>query len=58
MPSLKGGRRLSLPAELLKGNGILLKWNPDYEKMGKGVTMSEEEMQALRDLLDAEIPRQ
>jgi len=26
-------------------------WSPDHEKMGKGVTLSEEEAQALRDLL-------
>jgi hypothetical protein len=27
-------------------------WSPDHEKMGKGVTLSEEELKALRGLLD------
>ena len=26
-------------------------WSPDHEKMGKGVTLSDEEMQALKGLL-------
>jgi hypothetical protein len=28
-------------------------WSPDGEKMGKGVTLSNEELKALRDLLNA-----
>jgi hypothetical protein len=27
-------------------------WSPDGEKMGKGVTLTEEELKALRELLD------
>lgn len=27
-------------------------WAPDHEKMGKGITLSEEEMEALKGLLD------
>ena len=27
-------------------------WAPDHEKMGKGVTLSEEELKALKDLLN------
>lgn len=27
-------------------------WSPDHEKMGKGVTLSKEELVALRDLLN------
>jgi hypothetical protein len=30
-------------------------WAPDHEKMGKGITISEEEIQKLKELLDAEI---
>ena len=26
-------------------------WSPDHEKMGKGVTLSEEEVMALKDIL-------
>ncbi len=28
-------------------------WGPDGEKMGKGVTLSKEELQALKDLLNS-----
>jgi hypothetical protein len=28
-------------------------WGPDGEKMGKGVTLSQEELQALKDLLNS-----
>jgi len=28
-------------------------WSPDHEKMGKGVTLSEEEIIKLKELLDA-----
>jgi hypothetical protein len=27
-------------------------WSPDHEKMGKGVTLSEEELKALKELLN------
>jgi len=27
-------------------------WAPDHEKMGKGVTLSDEELRALKELLD------
>lgn len=30
-------------------------WAPDHEKMGKGVTLSEKEMQVLKELLDARL---
>jgi hypothetical protein len=30
----------------------LREWSPDGEKMGKGVTLSKEELAALRELLD------
>ena len=30
-------------------------WSPDYEKMGKGITLSEEELRVLKALIDAEI---
>lgn len=30
-------------------------WSPDYEKMGKGITLSEEELRALKALIDTEI---
>jgi len=30
-------------------------WSPDYEKMGKGVTLSEEELRTLKTLIDAEV---
>ena len=29
----------------------LREWSPDHSKMGKGVTLSEEELQALKDAL-------
>lgn len=30
-------------------------WSPDYEKMGKGITLSEEELRMLKTLIDAEV---
>ena len=30
-------------------------WDPDHEKMGKGVTLSEDELRKLKELLDTEI---
>lgn len=30
-------------------------WSPDHEKMGKGITLSEEELRTLKKLLDQEI---
>ena len=30
-------------------------WNPDHEKMGKGITLSENELRKLKELIDAEI---
>jgi hypothetical protein len=27
-------------------------WSPDHSKMGKGITLTEEEMKQLRDILD------
>lgn len=30
-------------------------WAPNHEKMGKGITISEEEIQKLKELLDVEI---
>jgi hypothetical protein len=30
-------------------------WAPEHEKMGKGVTLTEEELQKLRELIDTEI---
>jgi hypothetical protein len=30
-------------------------WSPEHEKMGKGVTLTEEELQKLRELIDTEI---
>ena len=30
-------------------------WAPDHEKMGKGITMTETELRALKKLIDAEI---
>ncbi len=30
-------------------------WDPEHEKMGKGVTLTEEELQKLKELLDTEI---
>jgi hypothetical protein len=32
-------------------------WSPDHEKLGKGVTLSEEELRALGKLIDQEIKR-
>ncbi len=29
-------------------------WAPEHEKMGKGITLSEEELRKLKNLLDAE----
>ena len=31
----------------------LCDWAPDHEKMGNGITLSEEEIQKLKELLDA-----
>ena len=31
-------------------------WSPEHEKMGKGVTLSEDEVVALKRLLDDELP--
>ena len=31
-------------------------WSPEHEKMGKGVTLSENETVALKRLLDGELP--
>lgn len=33
----------------------LRSWSPDHSKMGKGVTLSEEELVALADLLNKEV---
>ncbi len=30
-------------------------WDPEHEKMGKGVTLTEEEVRKLKELLDKEI---
>ena len=30
-------------------------WDPEHQKMGKGVTLTEDELKALKTLLDAEI---
>ena len=30
-------------------------WDPDHEKMGKGVTLTEDELRKLKELLDTEI---
>ena len=30
-------------------------WAPEHEKMGKGVTLSEDELKKLKEILDAEI---
>ena len=30
-------------------------WDPDHEKMGKGVTLTEDELRKLKELLEAEI---
>lgn len=30
-------------------------WDPDHEKMGKGVTLTEDEVRKLKELLDTEI---
>lgn len=30
-------------------------WSPDHEKMGKGVTLTEQELHKLKELIDAEI---
>lgn len=30
-------------------------WGPEHEKMGKGITLSEDELRALKKLIDAEI---
>lgn len=32
-------------------------WNPEHEKLGKGVTLSEEELRTLGKLIDQEIKR-
>ncbi|MGN0241626.1 MAG: YdbC family protein [Candidatus Weimeria sp.] len=32
-------------------------WSPDHEKLGKGVTLSEEELRTLGKLIDQEIKR-
>ena len=55
LPS-KGGWNLEL--NLVSWNGAkpkydLRKWNDSHTKMGKGVTMDEEELFALRDLINA-----
>ncbi|MCI1207996.1 MAG: PC4/YdbC family ssDNA-binding protein [Treponema sp.] len=31
-------------------------WSPDYTKMGKGITLSEEELLQLKKLLDKKLP--
>lgn len=30
-------------------------WAPDHEKMGKGITLTEQELRRLKELIDAEI---
>ena len=30
-------------------------WSPDHEKMGKGITLTEEQLRKLKDLIDKEI---
>ena len=30
-------------------------WSPDHEKMGKGITLTEEELLALKEIIDNEI---
>lgn len=32
-------------------------WSPDHEKMGKGITISNEELKKLKDILDEKISR-
>lgn len=40
-------------------NGVpkydLRDWNPDHEKMGKGITLTEDEVRKLKELLNLEI---
>ena len=31
------------------------KWSPDHTKMSKGISLSEDELQALKELLDKEV---
>ncbi|MBR0056144.1 MAG: YdbC family protein [Kiritimatiellae bacterium] len=31
-------------------------WSPDHQKMGKGITLSEEDLAALKKYLDASLP--
>ncbi len=55
--SAKGWRK---ELNLVSWNGAepkydLRDWAPEHEKMGKGVTLTEDEVQKLKELLDSEI---
>lgn len=58
IPSDKGSMRLELNRISWNGNEPkydLRRWNPNRDKMGKGVTMSEKELIALYELLKEEV---
>lgn len=56
----EGGRGWKKELNRVSWNGDepkydLRDWAPDHEKMGKGITMTETELRALKKLIDAEI---
>ena len=58
IPADKGSMRLELNRISWNGNEPkydLRRWNPNRDKMGKGVTMSEKELIALYELLKVEV---
>lgn len=58
IPADKGSMRLELNRISWNGNEPkydLRRWNPNRDKMGKGVTMSEKELIALYELLKEEV---
>lgn len=51
-----GSKGLTKELNLISWNGRepkydLREWSPEHDKMGKGVTLSKEELEALKDLL-------
>ncbi|MGN0270231.1 MAG: YdbC family protein [Candidatus Weimeria sp.] len=56
----EGSRGWTKELNLVSWNGAAPKydlrdWSPDHEKMGKGVTLTEEEARKLKELLEGEL---
>ena len=56
----RSGKGWQLEVNRISWNGAEPKydirtWSPDHQKMGKGVTLSEQEIRSLKEILDQEV---